>query len=142
MFRGYEDDAIAKQHNLCTTRPPPHCSLLYSLEQVKGDVDKPIRGVEEQVGHLPLILQMALDEAFEAGRIEEVTIANLERTIMIDIGGNIIHGIRRLLVEGQNALTIGETHQAQLHTSSSIELCAMAPLPCNFMVPNMTVRKA
>ena len=144
LFCGYEDDAIAQQHNLCTTGVPPHCSLLHSLEQVKGEVVKLIPGVEEQIGRLPLILQKALDEAVEAGRIEgaPITTANLERTIMRVIDGTGIHDIRRLLIEGQSALPAEETHQAQLHTLSDFGLCPMAPLPSNFMVPNMTMRKA
>ena len=58
------------------------------------------------------------------------------------LDGTGIQDIRRLLVEGQHALPAEETHQAQLQTLSDFGLYPMAPLPSNFMVPNMTMRKA
>ena len=121
----------------------PHCSL-HTLAQVRGEVHKLIPGVEEQIGRLPAVIQAALDEAAEVGRIEgaPITTSNLERTIMKVLEASGIQDIPQLLCQGTRALPSTEEPHAQQHTLADFGLRPLASLPRDFMVPNMTLRKA
>ena len=116
LFCGCEDEPVAQEQNLCATGVPPHCSLLHTLTQVQGEVNKLIPGVEEHIGRLSAVIQAAFDEAVEAGRIEGAPIptTNLERTIMKVLEANGIHDIPMLLCQETRALpSTGEPHARQ-----------------------------
>ena len=72
---------------------------------MQGKVNKLIPGVEEQIGRLRAVIQAALDEAVEAGRIEGAPIitTNLERTIMKVLEASGIQDIPQLLYQGTRA---------------------------------------
>jgi len=116
---------------LCATGVPPHCSLLHIFAQVQGEVNKLIPGVEEQIGRLPAVIQAALDEAVEAGRIEgaPITTTNLERTIMKVLEASGIKDIPQLLCQGTRALPSTEELHAQQHTLADFGLRPLASLP-------------
>ena len=89
---------------------------LHILAQVQGEVNKLIPGVEEHIGRLSAVIQAALDEAVEAGRIEgaPITRTNLERTIMKVLEASGIQDVPQLLCQGTRALpSTGEPHARQ-----------------------------
>ena len=143
LFCGLEDEPVAQEQNLCATGVPPHCSV-HTLAQVREEVNKLIPSVEEQIGRLPVVIQAALDEAVPAGRIEGApnTTTILERTIMKVLEASGIQDIPQLLCQGTRALPSTEELHAQQHTLADFGLRPLASLPRDFMVPNMTLRKA
>lgn len=141
VFCGYDDDSEAQRMNLHCTGVPPHCSMLRSLSQVNEQVRNLLPGVEREIGKLPKVIQDALDEAVEMGKIEgaPVTTANLERTVIRVLEASGINNLRdRLTLPAPNEATI---EASQERTLADFGLRSFVQLREDFHVPNMTLRK-
>lgn len=142
VFCGYDDDSEAQRMRLHSTGVPPHCSLLRSLSQVRDEVQRLLPGVEREIGKLPKVIQDALDEAVEMGKIEgaPLTTANLERTMTRILEASGVNNLRDLLTPpSQNEVTIEATQE---RTLAHYGLRSFVQLRRDFHVPNMTLRKA
>lgn len=141
IYCGYEYDEVAKEINLRVTGVPPHCTLLHEMQQVRNDLDKVIPHIKDQMDRLPGVIEQALDDAVQQGKIEgqPVTTANLEACmarVLKDSGiGDLIH--QQQTAGNENGE--GEQHR---ETLTDFGLLPFAPLPSHFRVPNMSLRKA
>ena len=142
IFCGYEGEDLATKNDLRATGVPPHCSMLRQLKQVEREVGKLAPNLENHMSMLPQIIQSALDEAVEAGKIEgaPITTANLERTITRVIGTEL-GDLHRILGQRQE-LVPPRQQEAQERSLSDYGLLPFRKLSEKFEVPSMTLRQA